>query len=324
MQQLLFPILVAATVALLVWGVAQVVAAGTSRARRRVAERLGGDGGRNARPGQERSSSSSILIHADQTAFARALTRKGFFQRVQRRLAVVWPSVTVSKFVVISASAGFAGAFVSAALFASPLLPPALGIACTCAPFMFLASRFDKRNRSLSDLVPDAMDFLARILRAGHSLTTGLQMMGAELPEPLAGEFRKCYDQHSLGQPLDECLKDLAERVELTEFSFFVTAVLIQRQSGGDLSMVLGNISQTIRSRMRLAGFLRAKTAEGRLTGYILVGFPVFMFLLASSLNPDYGAKLLHTPTGHKLIAAAAVLQITGLFAIRKLTQVRI
>jgi tight adherence protein B len=320
MQQLLFPILIAATVALLVWGVGQVIGSILGRHRRRVTQRLSSDG-QTPRAEQQRS---SILIQSDQTAFARALTRKGFFQRVQRHLAVVWPSISVSKFVVISAITGLTVALTAFALVTSPLVPPVAGLAAAYAPFILLSSRFTKRNRALSDQVPDAMDFLARILRAGHSLTTGLQMMGAELPEPLGGEFRKCYDQHSLGQPLDECLKELAERIELTEFSFFVTAVLIQRQSGGDLSMVLGNISQTIRSRMRLAGFVRAKTAEGRLTGYILVGFPVLMFLVASSLNPDYGAKLLHTPTGHKLMVTAAVLQLTGLFTIKRLTNVRV
>src|SRR5437763_13379614 len=98
----------------------------------------------------------------------------------------------------------------------------------------------------MSDQLPEALDFLARILRAGHSLTTGLQMMGTELPDPLAQEFRRCYDQHSLGQPLEDCLREMAARIESTEFQFFVTAVLIQRNTGGDLSQVLNNISSTI------------------------------------------------------------------------------
>jgi tight adherence protein B len=113
-------------------------------------------------------------------------------------------------------------------------------------------------------------------------------------------------------------------RVESTEFQFFVTAVLIQRQTGGDLSTVLGNISATVRGRIRLAGFVKAKTAEGRFTGYILVAFPLLMFCVAHSLNPDYAGKLLHTSTGQKLLGTAIALQIIGLVCIRKLTQVKV
>jgi tight adherence protein B len=149
-------------------------------------------------------------------------------------------------------------------------------------------------------------------------------MMGSELPDPLAAEFRRCYDQHSLGQPLEDCLREMAVRVESTEFQFFVTAVLIQRQTGGDLSTVLGNISATVRGRIRLAGFVKAKTAEGRFTGYILVAFPFLMFMVANALNPDYAGKLLHTDTGQKLLGTAVVLQGLGLFFIRKLTQLKV
>src|SRR5436305_4744767 len=185
MQHLLFPILVAAAVALLVIGIGQIFSAIVGSERRRVSQRLSGDGQTALRPEQQRS---SILIQSNQTAFARALTRKGFFQRVQRHLSVVWPSVSVPKFVAISIAMGLTAALCMAAVVTSPLLPPVVGAAVAYAPFLFLGSRFNKRNRALSDEVPDAMDFLARILRAGHSLTTGLQMMGAELPEPLAGE----------------------------------------------------------------------------------------------------------------------------------------
>src|SRR5437773_795449 len=114
-------------------------------------------------------------------------------------------------------------------------------------------------------------------------------------PQPLAAEFRQCYDQHSLGQSLDEALKDTAARVESTDFAFFVTAVLIQRQTGGDLSEVLKNISGMIRGRVRLQQQVKAKTAEGRFTGYILVAFPAVMFLIVSFMNPEYARNLTGT-----------------------------
>jgi tight adherence protein B len=149
-------------------------------------------------------------------------------------------------------------------------------------------------------------------------------MMADELPPPLSGEFRQAYDQHSLGQSLDDALKDTAARIESTDFAFFVTAVLIQRQTGGDLSEVLKNISSMIRQRVRLQQQVKAKTAEGRFTGYIMVAFPVIMFFIASALNPEYGQTLLHTSTGLKMLGFAAGLQILGLLAIRKITTVKV
>jgi tight adherence protein B len=172
--------------------------------------------------------------------------------------------------------------------------------------------------------LPEALDFLSRILRAGHSLSTGVQMMGEELPQPLASEFRRAYDQHSLGQPLEDAFKDMAGRIDSTDFAFFVTAVLIQRQTGGDLSEVLTNISDMIRGRIRLQSHVKAKTAEGRFTGYILVAFPAVMFVIVNMLNPEYGNILIHTPLGLKLLGTAFGLQMLGLWAIRKVTSIKV
>ncbi len=187
-----------------------------------------------------------------------------------------------------------------------------------------LSSKRAKRQRVLAEQVPEALDFLARILQAGHSLSTGLQMMGEELPQPLASEFRKCYDQHSLGLSLEDALKETAARVESGDVAFFVTAVLIQRQTGGDLSEVLRNISGMIRGRVRLSQHVKAKTAEGRFTGYVLVAFPAIMFLLSYYLNPTYAGVLLHDPGGRILLGVAVGLQLLGLFAIKKITTVKV
>jgi tight adherence protein B len=191
-------------------------------------------------------------------------------------------------------------------------------------PMVVLTSRRNARQRTLALQLPEALDFLSRILRAGHSLSTGLQMMGDELPRPLGEEFRRAYDQHSLGLTMDEALKDMTTRIESSDFAFFVTAVLIQRQTGGDLSEVLNNISSTVRQRIRLQQHVKAKTAEGRLTGYILSAFPVVMFLLASTLNPTYASVLWKTSEGLALLALAFTLTVLGLFAIRKITTLKI
>ena len=318
-METIFPIILAAAVALFAWAICRFVFGGTDQ-RKRVSQRLSDDGKNYTTVGEHRS----ILIHQEQTGLAKALAQKSYFQKVQQQLLVAWPSMTLSRFVIIATTLGVI-VFVVLSVFVDSLLVPFCGgAAAWYVPFFMLGSRAGKRNRQLTEQLPEALDFLSRILKSGHSLTTGLQMMGSEMPDPLASEFRRTYDQHSLGSPLEQCLKDMAERVDSTEFSFFVTAVLIQRQSGGDLSMVLGNISGTVRSRMRLAGFVRSKTAEGRLTGYILVAFPVLMFFVAYSMNPEYGGKLLHTTTGQKLLGTAVTLQVLGLVTIKKLTNVKV
>jgi tight adherence protein B len=319
MDALIVVIFMTVAVGLFTWVVTRALL-GVGDDRKRVSQRLSEDGKNYRGDPQHRS----ILIQTEQTGLAKALTRKTFFQKVQRQLSVAWPTMSLSRFVIMASTIGVLVLVMLLLLMDSLMVPLCAAAAAWYVPFFMLGGRAAKRYRLLTEQLPEALDFLSRILRAGHSLTTGLQMMGTEMPDPLAGEFRRCYDQHSLGQSLEECLKDMAERVESTEFSFFVTAVLIQRTTGGDLSMVLGNISGTVRSRMRLAGFVRAKTAEGRLTGYILVAFPILMFFVAYSLNPEYGGKLLHTPIGQKLLGVAVTLQILGLATIKKLTNVKV
>jgi tight adherence protein B len=191
-------------------------------------------------------------------------------------------------------------------------------------PFLMLGQKRGRRQRAIAMQLPEALDFLSRVLQAGHSFSTGIQMMSEELPDPLRGEFRRTYEQHSLGQPLEDSLKDMASRIESTDFAFFITAVLIQRQTGGDLSEVLKNISSMIRQRIRLQAHVKAKTAEGRFTGYILVAFPAVMFVLVSFMNPAYAHNLTGTSIGQKMLGVAFGLQMMGLWAIRKLTTVKV
>jgi tight adherence protein B len=176
----------------------------------------------------------------------------------------------------------------------------------------------------LDDQLPDAMDFLGRALKSGHSLSTGLQMMGQELPQPIAGEFMHAFDQHSLGLPMEKVMKDMTKRVDSSDFGFFVTAVLIQRQTGGDLSEVLNNISGMIRQRIRLQQQVKAKTAEGRFTGYLLTAFPAVMFVISYMMNPEYAGRLTNTALGLQMLGFAFTMQIIGLFVIRKITTVRV
>jgi tight adherence protein B len=318
MDSFVFPILIAFSVGLVLWTL--ITAFFGKDQRKRLSERLSGD----QKTSRASNSVQSIVFDEEMTALGKALIQKSYFQKVERQLEVIYPRTRLSRFVITAATIAVVLFVITLMVMDNLMIALVTGVVAGYVPFLMLNMKAGKRARVISEQLPETLDFLARILRAGHSLSTGLQMMGTELPDPLAAEFRRCYDQHSLGASLEDCLKEMASRVESTEFSFFITAVLIQRQTGGDLSNVLGNISGTVRGRIRLAGFVKSKTAEGRFTGYILVFFPLVMFFIAYSLNPSYAGKLLHTTTGQKLLATAITLQIIGLAAIRKLTTVKV
>ena len=320
MEGMLLPILVAASVALVVFGATRVTVALADGEKRRLQQRLATD----QRGGSSNVNRSITVQQHELGGISGALTQTSLFGGLNRLLLHAFPDMTLSRFLLVATSISmslFLLTFLLAGSVLVALVAAALG---GYAPVLVATHRRNKRQRLLADQLPEGLDFLSRVLRAGHSLSTGLQMMGEELPQPLAGEFRRAYDQHSLGLSLEEALKDVSRRVESTDFAFFVTAVLIQRQTGGDLSEVLGNISGVIRERIRLQQHVKAKTAEGRFTGYILSAFPAVMFVIAYTLNPDYAGVLIKTNVGLILLGVAFGLQMVGLYCIKKITTVTV
>ena len=319
MEAILLPVLIAAAVGLFAWwGVGMV--SSLSGSKRKLHLRLSGD----APADGAAPANLSIVLPDEAAAVPDFLARKPFIQTLQRKLSHTFPTTTPQRFLGICCACGIAlGGLVGliSGSWLGGLTVLAIGF---YAPLAVVNYRCNKRVRTITLQLPEALDFLSRIMRAGHSLSTGLQMMSDELPAPLSVEFRKAYDQHSLGQPLEDSLKDMANRIDSTDFAFFVTAVLIQRQTGGDLSGVLGNISGLVRQRSRLSQQVRAKTAEGRLTGYIMVAFPAVMFGLCYYFNPGLYGGFIHQSTGLMLLGSALGLQLMGLFMIKKITTVRV
>lgn len=320
MDALLLPILVAGAVALLVFGGVSMATTLLDPQRKRLKNRLAAD----PRSAMTSEAQKSVSNKVEQDALTAALVRWPFFAGVNARLVHAYPDTKLTTFLLIALGCGFGGLVVAFAVTGAAFVSVAGGIIGCALPFVVLSGKRARRQRALAEQLPEALDFLSRVLKAGHSFTTGLQMMGEELPKPLSTEFRKAYDQHTLGQTVEGALKQMAVRVESSDFAFFVTAVLIQRQTGGDLSEVLKNISGMIRNRLRLQQHVKAKTAEGRLTGYVLVAFPLVMFVLLAMMNPKYAHALTQTTTGHKLLGLAFTLQMMGLWAIRKITTIRV
>jgi tight adherence protein B len=321
MDGIILYILIAAVAVLFGLGMIFLMQGLTDGDKRKLSQRLGSD---ERVDGQAVTRQSIVIQQMESAGLPPALAKIKLLQKMHGRVIQAFPELPLARFLLIVSAMGFVGFLIAWVVADSLIMGLMAGAIAGYLPFFAMNSKRNKRQRQLADQIPDALDFLSRILRAGHSLTTGLQMMGEELRPPMAAEFRHCYGQHSLGQPLEDCLKDMATRVETTDFAFFVTAVLIQRQTGGDLSEVLNNISGMIRQRIRLQQHVKAKTAEGRFTGYILVAFPAIMFLVAWTMNPAYAGILLHTSKGMMLLGTAFGLQMLGLWAIRKLTSVRV
>lgn len=318
MERSLLPILVAFAAALFIWGVCRLAMDLLGGERRRLHDRLRSD---------LRSTDPEVLsvrLDLRDDGLGRLLGNFSFARDLHTSLLQSLPDMTVRRFLAIAAGCGFGAFALVLVVSASAFVGVVAGVLGCFAPFLVVTNRRNRRQRMLVEQLPGALDFLGRALKAGHSFATGLQMMGEELPQPLAGEFRRAYDQHSVGLPIEDCLRDMVKRIDSTDFAFFITATLIQRQTGGDLSEVLNNISGMIRQRIRLQQHVKAKTAEGRFTGYILAVFPVLMFVISYVLNPQYGGVLLNTSTGIGLLVTAFVMTLLGLWLIRKLTTVRV
>lgn len=232
--------------------------------------------------------------------------------------------MTVGSVVLSSAGCGIAFAFI-ANWFSAPLiviLPVAgLGLA---APFFLLNFKRKKRLKKFEDALPDAIELMARALRAGHSMASSIEIIAEQSPEPLAGEFGLCFQQQKFGIPFRDALIAMTQRMPSNDLNFLVTAVLIQKETGGDLTDILDRTTHVIRERVRIAGEVRTYTAQGRLTGWILSGMPIAMMVLINFLTPGYSRPLFHDPIGHLLVGAGVVLILIGGLIIRKIVDIKV
>jgi len=231
--------------------------------------------------------------------------------------------ITVRQFYLLSTGLTVAGLF--AGLLSLGNDPRA--IACGLlgfAPTLVLTARKNRRMRQLEAQLPDSLDLIARSLRAGHSLTFGLQMVADEMPEPIGPEFGHAASQIALGLEPRAAIGAIADRVGTTDIAFFVTAVLIQRETGGNLAEILENLGHVIRERFKIYGKVRALTAQTRMSANILVAMPFVMVGLLSVVNKDYVKPLFETRPGHQLAMAALAMIAMGYYLCRRLGVVRV
>ena len=191
-------------------------------------------------------------------------------------------------------------------------------------PYSVVSYRRQKRFEKFEELFPDAIDTLARAVRAGHAFTTALEMISNETTEPLASEFRKLYEEQKFGLPVRDALMNLTERIPLVDVKFFVTAVMLQRETGGNLAEILDNLSYVIRERFKIQRQVKVHTAQGRLTMLLLMGMPPTVLTILYIFSPEFVHPLFYDPIGHILLVGSIVLQTVGYFVIRKIIKIQV
>jgi tight adherence protein B len=216
-------------------------------------------------------------------------------------------------FAIVAVIVGQAAVFGWAGLFIGALLP-----------YSYASYRRGKRFSKFEELFPEAIDTLARAVRAGHAFTTAIELIANEVDEPIASEFRKLFEEQKFGMPVRDALLNLAERMPLVDVKFFVTAVMLQRETGGNLAEILDNLSHMIRERFKIMRQVRVYTAQGRLTMILLMALPPVIVVVMLLMNPTFIRPLFADPLGHAAIVIGITLQTIGYFVIRKIIQIQV
>ncbi|GAB6166722.1 type II secretion system F family protein [Thermostilla marina] len=233
-------------------------------------------------------------------------------------------NMPVGQFMAFAAVMALGGAILGFVLKVYAILIPVMGLATGSLPFLWVWWKRRKRLKAFAVQLPDALDMLARSLRAGQSLAAGFQAVSNEIPAPLGVEFGRVFEEQNLGVPLEQSLRDLAARIPNLDLKFFATAVILQRQTGGDLAEILDKIGSLIRERFQIWGQIQALTGEGRLSGLVLMGLPVFLFVVMFQMNREYVLMLFTDPLGRKMLAVAVIMQIIGALVIRKIVNIKV
>jgi tight adherence protein B len=205
------------------------------------------------------------------------------------------------------------------------LLVGALGaVVFGAAPVMYVRYRRSRRMAKIERQLPDTLDLITRALRAGHAFPSALKMSGEEMAEPIAGEFRTVHDEINFGVSLQQALTHLSERIPITDLRYFVVAVLVQRESGGNLTEILGNLSQLIRERLKLLAKVRVLSSDAKLSAWILGLMPFFLGGVMTLVNPEFMRPLWTDPIGISIIKYMLAVMLVGIFIMRKIVRIRV
>src|SRR5687767_5569457 len=232
--------------------------------------------------------------------------------------------ITPSRLIMFSGMAGILAAMAVSVLTFSLLLMLAAGLLAAALPFIHVWYKRKKRLDAFLEHLPDALDLMSRALSAGHAFSEALHMISVEMPEPIASEFRKTYEEQNLGLSMKLALENMVQRMPMLDLRMCVTAILIQRETGGNLSELLEKVAYTIRERFRILEDLKTLTLSSRWSAWLLCALPIFLALYISVMNPGYMDVLWRDPRGHKLIAVAVTMQILGMLMVQRIMKIKI
>jgi tight adherence protein B len=289
-----------------------------------VEDRLAVLAGKKA-PSDQVSMSRELLLREGVTGLA-GFMRQMFERFSNLKLLFVQADLPIKPetFLAVIMGMAIAGIGISALTRVPTPLYPAIAFGMALLPIMWMMWKRKRRFGKFAKQMPGAMELIARALRSGHSLSSGLHVVCTEMSEPISKEFNVAYEEQNLGIPIEQTLKNLYRRIPNLDFKFFSVAVSIQRQCGGDLAEILDKISHIIRERFRIMGQVQALTGEGRISGVVLMLLPVALFFAVWRLNEEYVMTLFTDELGRKMVAAAIVLQILGAITIKKIIQIKV
>ncbi|MCL4746884.1 MAG: type II secretion system F family protein [Burkholderiaceae bacterium] len=258
------------------------------------------------------------------SAFERLLVRLPRISTLDRLVEQSGTTMTLPRLVLMMLLSGVSVFLVGLVFKVPTLIALFAGVGVATVPPLFLLLARDRRLQKLDAQLPEAVDLIARALRAGHAFPSALQMAGEELPLPIADEFRITFDETNYGVPMGDALMNLATRVPSDDLRFFVIAVLLQRETGGNLAEILNNIATLIRERFKLMGTVRVLSAEGKLSAWILTLLPFGAAFMISIINPGFMSVLWTDPSGFKLASGAGVLMVLGIFWMWRIIKIRV
>lgn len=262
--------------------------------------------------------------HRISDSIGQAFARFKFSEHLQNLLIYAGRTETVG-FVVLVSLVWAAADCAIEVFFHLPLLAVIAGtVQSLFVPYLWLRRKKSKRLKAFNEGLPDATDLMARALRAGHSTGSSIEIIAEQSREPISGEFGRCFQRQKFGIPFRDALLELGERVPSKDLHFLITAVLVQKETGGDLTQILDRTTSVIRERIRIEGEVRGYTAQGRLTGWILAGFPIVMLVLINVFSPGYTHILFVDPLGQKLIYTGVGLMAVGAFIISRIVDVKV
>jgi tight adherence protein B len=252
------------------------------------------------------------------------LRRSGSVSNMQTMLAQAGVSWRAGNFLFVSALFAVVIAFLGYSFTGLPAVAALAFVVGIILPYSYASRLRSKRFQRFEEVFPNAVDTLARAVRAGHAFTTSLELISKEVPEPVAGEFRQLFEEQKYGLPVREALLNLTERMPLVDVKFFVTAVMLQRETGGNLAEILDNLSYMIRERFKIMRQVRVHTAQGRMTMMLLMMLPPAIIVTMLTMNASFIQPLFTDPLGHVLLAAGIALQTVGYFVIRRIIRIQV